>query len=181
MQKNWGLMIVAGVMIIVTECMLLCCRSVARKVPLNYILLGLFTICEAYIVSASCSYASLSQPGILIEAGLGTALITLACTIYAFTTKSDFTVMGGAMWILAMTLLVLILSTWVFRWNTILYNSIIALCIFVFGIFLVFDTQLIVGKGKHRLSLDDYIIAALILYLDIITIFLYLLELLRDK
>ena len=85
------------------------------------------------------------------------------------------------MWILALTLIFLMIATWVLKWNRVLYNCIIALCIVVFGIFLIFDTQLIVGKGRHRLSLDDYIIAALILYLDIITIFLYLLDLLKDK
>lgn len=49
----------------------------------------------------------------------------------------------------------------------------------VFGIFLVYDTQLVVG-GKHRaisFSSDDYIFAALNLYIDIVQLFLYLLRL----
>ena len=89
--------------------------------------------------------------------------------------------LGGLMWILVLTLIFLSIATWVFHVNTLMHNCIIALCIVVLGIFMIYDTQLIVGKGRHRLSLDDYIIAALILYLDIITIFLYLLDLLKDK
>ena len=50
-----------------------------------------------------------------------------------------------------------------------------ALGVFLFGIYLIFDTQLIMGKGKYKLSIDDYIAGALILYADIITIFLYIL------
>jgi FtsH-binding integral membrane protein len=46
---------------------------------------------------------------------------------------------------------------------------------------LIHDTQLIVGKGKWKLGLDDYIVGALIIYVDIITIFLYLLALFAKK
>lgn len=35
------------------------------------------------------------------------------------------------------------------------------------------------GKRKYTLGHDDYILAAIILYLDIINIFLYLLEILK--
>ena len=181
MHKNWGVFIAAIFIVILTECILLCCRKVARNVPGNYILLLIFTLGESYMVSNICSYYSLSQPKVVILAGLGTVLITLACTIYAFTTKTDFTLMGGFMWIMGMTALVLVLFTWVFRWNTFIHNFIIALCILFFGIFLIFDTQMIVGKGKHKLSLDDYVIGALILYVDIITIFVYLLDLLSKR
>lgn len=46
----------------------------------------------------------------------------------------------------------------------------------VFSLFLVYDTQLIIG-GKHReyaYGPDDYVIAALNVYMDVIQIFLYL-------
>ena len=181
MQKNWGVLIFAFVTAIILEITIICCRKPARKVPLNYFLLLLFTLCEAYIVSNLCSYYALSQPGVIVLAGLGTVLITFACTIYAFTTKTDFTLMGGFIFVLCMALLILVMFTWVLRINSILQNCIISLCIFVFGIFLIYDTQLIVGKGRHKLSIDEYVIAALILYVDIITIFVYMLSLLSDK
>lgn len=45
--------------------------------------------------------------------------------------------------------------------------------------FIVYDTQLMLG-GKHKLAigLDEYVFAALNLYLDIINLFLYLLQIL---
>ena len=52
------------------------------------------------------------------------------------------------------------------------------MCVF-YGFYIIYDTQLIVGGRKHELSYDDYIIGALMLYVDIIGLFLELLELLN--
>ena len=49
------------------------------------------------------------------------------------------------------------------------------------GLFLLIDTQLIVGGKRHELSIDDYVIGALILYMDIIYIFVYMLKLLGNR
>ena len=46
----------------------------------------------------------------------------------------------------------------------------------VYGIYLVIDTQLIVGKGRWSIDMEDYIVGALMLYVDIIGLFLYLLR-----
>lgn len=46
----------------------------------------------------------------------------------------------------------------------------------LFSFYLVYDTQLMMGgKHKYALSPEEYIFAALNLYLDIINIFLYIL------
>ena len=46
----------------------------------------------------------------------------------------------------------------------------------VFSLYLVYDTQLMLGgKHKHALSPEEYIFAALNLYLDIVNLFLYIL------
>ena len=49
------------------------------------------------------------------------------------------------------------------------------------SIYLIFDTQLVVGKLGIAYSIDDYIFASLNLYLDILNIFLYVLTLLSNK
>ncbi len=53
------------------------------------------------------------------------------------------------------------------------YGSLGAL---VFSLYLVYDTQLMMG-GKHKYALDpeEYIFAALNLYLDIVQLFMYIL------
>jgi len=51
----------------------------------------------------------------------------------------------------------------------------------VYGIYLLVDTQLICGGHTWKLSEEDYILGALILYMDIIIPFLKILSLLAAK
>ena len=46
----------------------------------------------------------------------------------------------------------------------------------LFSWYLIFDTQLVLGKGRYSYSLDDAYLAAIQLYIDIIEIFLQLLR-----
>lgn len=57
-----------------------------------------------------------------------------------------------------------------------------ALGALLFSFYIVFDTQLIVGgKHKHGFSIDDYAMAAICIYIDIIQLFLFILQLLGDR
>lgn len=51
----------------------------------------------------------------------------------------------------------------------IIYATIAAI---IFGLYIVYDTQLIIGTKNFKYSIDDYIIAALELYVDIIGLFI---------
>ena len=68
-----------------------------------------------------------------------------------------------------------------FAQSTFLTNLYCMFGVFVFGIYLIVDTQMIVG-GKHvELSVDEYVLAAMLLYVDIVQIFLYILRLLGNR
>lgn len=56
---------------------------------------------------------------------------------------------------------------------TLVYSSIGAL---LFSVYLIYDTQLMMG-GNHKYSIspEEYIFAALNIYLDVVNIFLYIL------
>jgi protein lifeguard len=47
-----------------------------------------------------------------------------------------------------------------------------ALGAFLFSAYLVYDIQLVMGGKRVEISTDEYIIAALMIYLDIINLFL---------
>ncbi len=51
----------------------------------------------------------------------------------------------------------------------------------VYSIYLIIDTQLIIGGRNQELSLDNYILGAAMLYIDIIQLFLQILRLLGDR
>lgn len=50
----------------------------------------------------------------------------------------------------------------------------------IFSMYIVYDTQMMMG-GSHKYSIspEEYVFAALNLYLDIINLFLYLLKIIR--
>lgn len=147
-------------------------RSASRKVPVNYILLALFTLTEGYLVS--CVTAAY-EPTTVFIAALLTASIVVALTIYAFTTKTDFTICGGLLFTALMALFVASILAIIFQ-SYILEIIISAFSVVLFSIYLIFDTQLILGKGELKLTIDDYIFAAMSLYIDIVRIFLEILR-----
>ncbi len=120
------------------------------------------------------------NPEIVLIAATFTATVAVALTIYAFTTKNDFTASGGALAIFLSVFL--LLGVMLLFFNT----PVAATCysgigVIVFGFYLIYDTQLVVGGGQHELCDEDYIIAAMIIYLDIIMIFLHVLEMLSKN
>lgn len=171
-----ALLICAIVLTLVIAIMLFCCIENARNVPINYILLSVFTICEGYIVSYSCAAASKE---IVFMAAVMTLGITIGLTIYAMTTKEDFTYCGGMLFIFGFIFAIACIFM-IFTSNPVLHVIFAAIGVCFYGIYLIYDTQLIMGNKKHKLSVDDYILGAIIIYLDIILIFLYLLKLLEN-
>ena len=59
---------------------------------------------------------------------------------------------------------------------SILYIFLNILGIGLFSLYLIYDIQLIEGNQKYKLSEDDYILGVIMLYLDIINLFLYILS-----
>ena len=176
-RENMWLMITCLVVYFVSFYALLCVRSLARKVPVNYILLGLFTLAMSYMVS--CTTIQYDPQTILIAALL-TMAIVVALTIYACTTKTDLTVCGGLLFAFGAVLFVASILAFFIR-SKILNIVISAFSVLLFSIYLVYDTQLILGNHSLKLEIDDYIFAALNLYLDIVMIFLEILKLLGNS
>ena len=174
-----GIVIAAAVLSIIVLCAIMCFRSVAKTVPTNYICLIVFTLCEAYMVSFACS--SVDEPKIVIMAAAMTLGMTLSLTIYACTTKKDFTMMGSTLFIMCTALLMFGIFMWVFNsWNEPLFIVYTTLGVILYGFYLVYDTQLIMGGKENEIDLDDYIIGAIMIYLDVIILFLKILTLLKE-
>ena len=106
-----------------------------------------------------------------------TAAMTIGLTIYAFTTKKDFTTMGGVLFACLLGLILFGIAC-VFSRSRIM-NIIYCSCgVVLFGIYLIYDVQLLTGDKERSIDMDDYIYGAVAIYLDIINIFLYLLRIL---
>ena len=136
MRAQIWLYIMAAICMIVLMIVLMCVRSLSRSVPTNYILLFLFTSSFAYCVAAITAFY---PPLIVLAAALMTAAIVVALTIYAFTTKTDFTYMGGCLMFMGLGLMFACLM--LFLWNIpALTTSICVLLILLYGLYLIYDT-----------------------------------------
>ena len=117
----------------------------------------------------------------MFEAASLTAAVVIALTIYALTTKNDFTVCGPVAYILLILVIMgSILSAFFGPTLKLLWCI---LGVFVFSFYIVIDTQMIVGneRARYKFEEDSYILASVVLYIDIINLFLEILKLLGDK
>ena len=116
-----------------------------------------------------------------------TAVITITLSVYAFFTKADFTAICGpflcigVMICVTMSIMMSIICWGVMDYPEWWYPFSAGMGLILYSMFLLYDTQLIAGGRKYQLSLDDYIVGALILYIDIIMIFVELLRLLGGR
>lgn len=151
-----------------------CCESVRRKSPGNFVCLGVFTLAEGFMIGIVVSFYEAKE--VLIALGI-CVVVVFGLTIFALQSKIDFTAMGGALLVALLCLMMLGIFAAIFRGNNVLNLVYACLGAFIFGLYIIFDTQMMMG-GKHRYALDpeEYIFASLNLYLDIINLFLFILR-----
>ncbi|KAJ0178100.1 hypothetical protein K1T71_005923 [Dendrolimus kikuchii] len=171
--RNPWLFWVAFAVMFVCLIVMACCENVRRQAPMNFIFLAIFTLAESFLLGITSSVHDINA--VMMAVGI-TAAVCLALTLFAFQTKWDFTGMGGALLCAAVILMLFGIIAIFLPKNqivTLVYASLGAL---IFSLYLVYDTQLMMG-GKHKYSVspEEYIFAALNLYLDIVNIFLYIL------
>lgn len=157
---------------------LMCFSSLARKVPLNYFLLMTFTLMESYLVARSCVLAD--NPKLVMMAATMTCAMVLALTLYAIVTDTDFTKCGGILFCLCIALLLFSIFA-IFTQNKTVQILISVLFVLLFSVYLIFDTQILLGRKQYSLSYDDYILGAMLIYVDIIMIFLNILHILKSS
>uniref|UniRef100_A0A3B5MN19 Protein lifeguard 2 n=1 Tax=Xiphophorus couchianus TaxID=32473 RepID=A0A3B5MN19_9TELE len=151
----------ASIMFFATYIALSCCGDLRRQFPWNITLLVLFTLSMAFMMGFVSFYNTKS---VMLCLGI-TALVCLSVTVFSFQSKIDVTSCQGVLFSLCMAMLLCAITI-----------SIVV----PFGYllqFLAFDTQLLLGNKRYAISPEEYIFATLSLYLDIIYLFSFLLQL----
>ena len=175
LNNPWTLWTTMGASIALV--LLLSCSERARRVhPWNLICLFAFTACEALLLGMLS--ASLDTDVLLMAAGITVGATLLLC-MYALQTKRDFTAAGGVLFSLLWALIAAgILST--FLHTAVMNIMVSSLGAAVFSCYIVFDVSLMTGGGQYSISPDEYVAAALNIYLDVVNLFLYLVQLLSE-
>jgi FtsH-binding integral membrane protein len=181
-QSHPAIIFIAGIFALVIMIVLVCNHNLARKAPINYVLLALITGCMGLLVATVASYYQARS--VVYATGI-TGLISVALSLFACQTKYDFTAKGGYLMAGLFSLIGfgLVLGIVCGAGECEVAKTVYAgLGAFIFSMYIIYDVQLIVG-GNHKYSYDeqDYVLAALSLYLDIINLFMYLLQLFGER
>lgn len=175
--RSQGWMFLGFGIFFVTYLILACVESARRSTPCNFILLSILTFGYGLVAAiTSCRY----DTKIVMYAFVATGVSCFLIAAFARSTKFDMTNCGTTLCLLGLghmligTIMVLILVPMG-------YANVASLLLAVSGallasLYLIFDLQLIMGGRKCELSPEEYILGAVMLYTDIIQIFIYLLE-----
>ena len=165
--------------LLMMSCALFCCYEGLRKFPFNYLYVLLFTMCMSYTIGyVGVIYNTQS----LLLSGLSTAGIFSGLTIYAIQTKVDYTTYGNV----AITLLIglLLFGIFISFFQIAMLNIIYSVGgATIFSFYIVYDTQLITGGTERRIEYksNDFALASVNLYLDVVNLFLFMLNILSGR
>jgi FtsH-binding integral membrane protein len=155
-------------------------ESARHSHPTNLVLLAAFTAAEGVVVGAITSQYQMQA--VLLAVAL-TAVITVGLTVYAMQTKRDFTMQGGLLLTLLLTLVFTGLLG-VFTRSPAVHLLIGGAGALLFGAYIVYDVQLLAGNaGKQTamsLSPDEYVVGAIQVYLDVVNLFLHILRFISE-
>lgn len=145
----------------------------SRTHPWNLLGLSMVTLSLSYMVGTVASYHDTAA--VVIALG-STLVISFTIIIFSAQTRLDFTVCNGILLVLSIDLLMFGFFT-IFFYSKIVHIVYGCLGALLYAMFLALDCQLVMGRKKYNLNPEEYVFAALIIYLDIIMIFLYILML----
>jgi len=160
-------------------CYMSCNPEVGRKYPTNMAILGVITAGMGVMVGvATTQFTAVSVLQIVALTGI----IVFGLMLFAMQTKYDFTGLGpylfcGLIFLMLFGFVLIFVQSDTARYIRAVIGALL------FSVYIIYDTQLIVGgrNKKYQLNVDDYVFGALALYMDIINLFLYLLELFGDR
>jgi FtsH-binding integral membrane protein len=146
-----------------------------RTFPRNIVLTLIFTFIEGIWIAPFLLMAERGSPGVVGQAGLLTLSTFGVLSLYAVISRRDFSAWGSffiiGLWVLIATSLI----------NLFVGSALGSLwiaggAVLVFSGLLVFDTWRIVRSGQY--GPDDYVPAAVNIYLDLLNLFLAIITLL---
>lgn len=166
----------AGVALLVTSLLMICCADL-KSFPINYVVLVSFTIGESIVLGRQLMWI---DPELLLLAMGLTVGMCAGLTLFALQTRWDITGWGWYMYAAMWQLMLFGLFAVIFR-SQVMYVVYASLGVLLFSFYLVYDVQMLLGGRRNAaLDVDDYVFGAIMIYLDVIQIFLYILTILNN-
>lgn len=160
------------------------CMAVRKTPGVNILALLGFTFVSGVFITPALLFAAMQAGGsfgVVYEAAAITGSIFIGLTAYTFISRKDFSFLAGAVTIglfavLGLGLLLMVLS--LFHVDVAGANLALAwVCSVLFSLFILYDTSRIMRTHQT----DEYVSAALSLYLDFLNLFLAILRILSNR
>lgn len=116
---------------------------------------------------------------LVIVAGLLTLLITMGCVMGAFRATKDSYCGVMIFWAIVFNIFgsLLLMVCFPISAGGVLLS---ALGVMIYALYIIIDVYFIFSRGRYGITHEDYVFAAMIIYLDIIQLFLEVLRLLGN-
>lgn len=172
--RNENVMAFAMVSTFASVCAINC---FSQKYPWNLLLLAVFTIGESLLLSRLCLLYSLTGHLniVFVAIAITSGIFILLTSIVVFT-KRDFSFMENMLTVGIFSLFGFTIVGAFFP-STLLTLVISWFGVLLFSGYILYDTSLVL----YRLGPDDAIHASLVLYLDIVNVFVFVLNILRGS
>eukprot|EP00887_Chlorella_sp_A99_P004615 scaffold4.g4615.t1 len=155
---------------------LTCSTTLRRRHPWNLFTLAWFTVVESVLVGVICAYWDVS---VVLEAFGTTCAVVGALALAAIFIPFDMTKRGGVLAICSMVFFAVVMMTLFFAFfyvSTWWYLAIAIIGALLFAAYLVYDIQMVMGGKTLAISPDEYVFASVQIYMDVITMFLFILS-----
>lgn len=178
-QNGQTVYTITNMMLFIIIIMLYCQPNNYRDYPNNWIMLSLFTLLMVYNMGL---LGAIIPINILLLSGITTLGLFSGLTLYAIQTKIDYTIRGN---ILLVLLIGLIIFGFMVSFINLPFKEIIygILGSIIFSFYIIYDTQQIVGGNNRKIhyNKNDFVLASINLYLDIINLFVSIIDTLSGR
>jgi len=145
-----------------------------RHIPgINFAALLTFGGITGMSIAPLIGIVAAKSPMLVTQAFMTTAVAFVSLTGYTFISRRDFSFLKGFVWTGLIAMIVLGLSNYFFFQSPMLQLTLSGVGVLLFSAFILYDTSTILRDYPN----NEYIAAALTLYLDVFLLFQYILSL----
>ena len=167
LQDNIWLLSICFILVLIINLTSIWHYTLYRDPVFKFFILLVFALSQAYIIS----YISISTyPVLILSLVFMTFSFILALILFYSLKKMMFSICGGIFFssLIAILLFVLFFFLSDLRINFIILSS---LWVILYGMYIIYDTQLILGNSDNKLEQIDYILVSFWFNTDVILIF----------
>ena len=145
----WVVFAVSAITGLVIILAMTCVKTLRVAVPINFIMLSVFTLAESLLLGLACM---LYEGEVVLIAAAATAAVVIALTAFSFQTKIDFTILRGLMFCVLFVFILFgfLISIFAVTGGNIRIINLVyaAIGVLIFSVYLVIDTQVIETGGS---------------------------------